>query len=175
MTFDEGKYIAQKVVAVLKPVTEQIKVCGSLRRLQKDVSDIDIVVIPKRTPIKDLFGNNSGYQVDPEFVKVVNAWEKIKGDPTGKYCQRLVDGAKVEISIANKENWGNLTLIRTGNSDFSHMIMKRVLKMGFEQRGGYLYDGDKVIPLYDEKDYFRVLNLPFIEPKDRNKDAFRKL
>ena len=175
MTFDEAKYIAQGVVAKLRPVTEQIKVCGSLRRLRKEVSDIDIVCEPKRTPVKDLFGAISGYQVDPKFIEVVNSWEKIKGSPEGKYCQRLVDGVKVEISIADKTRFGNLVIIRTGDAEFSHNIMKRVLKMGFEQRGGYLYNGDKIIPLYTEEDYFKILNLPYIEPKDRHKDSFKNL
>lgn len=175
MTFDHAKYIAQGIIARLKPVTEEIRLCGSMRRLKPEVSDIDMVLIPKREAIKDMFGVVTGYQPIPEFISLVNSWEKLKGDPAGKYCQRMVDGVKLELSIATKENMGNLVLIRTGNSDFSHMIMKRVLKLGFQQKGGYLYDGDRLIPLYTEEDYFKILNLPYIEPKNRDKDAFKRL
>jgi len=173
MTLDHAKHIAQGVVHKLMPVTEAIKICGSIRRKQAEVHDIDIVVLPKRIPIKDLFGHITGYGVDRAFIETINQWKKIKGDPEGKYTQRLVDGEKVEIAIAKPENFGNLVLIRTGNADFSHKMMTAVLKRGLEQRDGYLWKDDKIIPCYTEEDYFSVLNLPYIVPEFRNKDSYK--
>lgn len=175
MTADQAKYIAQGVVARLKPVCEEIKVCGSLRRLKQEVSDIDLVIIPRRDPVKDMFGIVTGQRVIPEFIQVINSWEKLKGEATGRYTQRLVEGVKVEISIATPENWGNLVMIRTGPSEFSHMMMKAVLKRGFQQKDGYLFDGDRLIPVRQEIDYFKILDLPYVEPKDRTEDVYRKM
>jgi DNA polymerase/3'-5' exonuclease PolX len=174
MTLDHAKHIAEGIVAKMAPYVERVKICGSIRRQRPEPSDIDIVVIPKRDQVKDMFGQVIGYEPVPEFCQLVNSWQKVKGEPTGKYTQRMVNGVKVELSITVPEAFGNITLIRTGNADFSHMIMKRVLKLGFEQRGGHLYDGDRMIPLYEEEEYFKILNLPFIEPKDRDMDAFKR-
>ena len=173
MTLDHAKHIAQGVVHKLMPVTEAIKICGSVRRKQPECSDIDVVVIPKRIGIKDLFGNTTGYGISREFIDVVNQWKKVKGDAFGKYTQRLVDGEKVEISIATPENFGNLVMIRSGPADFSHKMMLAVLKRGLEQRDGYLWKDDKIIPCYTEEDFFSVLNLPYIVPEFRNKDSYK--
>lgn len=174
MTYTEARYLADTIITKLAPVCDKIKICGSIRRKQKEVSDVDIVVLPRRTPVKDMFGEISGFIVIPEFVLAINQWEKIKGDPLGKYTQRLVDGHKVEISITTPENYGNIVAIRTGNSDFTHLLMIRALKLGLQQRDGFLWNDSKLIPCPTEEEYFRVLNLPYIEPENRNANSFKK-
>lgn len=174
MDFAYARHLAESVVFQLAPMCDKIQICGGVRRHKPEPHDIDIVLIPRRDSEKDMFGTITGYHVTPEFIQCVNQWTKIKGEPYGKYTQRLLKGGiHLELSIATADNYGCLQLIRTGDSDFSHLIMKRVLKCGFEQRDGYLWDGDKKIPIPDEKDYFNILNLPYIEPKDRDANAFR--
>lgn len=174
MTRTDARYIADIVTAKLMPVTERLQICGSYRREKYDVHDIDIVVIPKREPVKDLFGMVSHHKVLDEFVSRVNAWPKVKGEPTGKYVVRQVDGINVEISICDIDNFGIMQLIRTGDSDFTHMMMNRVLACGLKQRDGYLWrENGSRIPIYNEINYFNVLDLPYVEPKDRTKDAFK--
>lgn len=175
MTLQDATTRAQDVFKDLEPMCERIMICGSIRRKRPECSDIDIVLVPKREPVKDMFGTIIGHDVYPEFIHCINRWKKLKGEPTGRYTQRLVDDVKVEISIGTPDNFGCLQLIRTGNSDFSHMIMKRVLKCGLEQKDGYLTDGQMIISMPDEKDYFDMLNLPYIEPENRDAHAFRKL
>lgn len=175
MTLAVAQNKAKEIVETLTPVCERIAICGSIRRKAKEVTDIDLVVIPHRDKIKDMFGTVTALVPIPEFIAIVSKWPKIKGEPTGKYTQRLHEGIKLEISICSPDNWGNITLIRTGNADFSHMVMKRVLKCGFEQKDGFLYDNDKIIALPEEKDYFDILGLPYINPENRDKDAFRAI
>lgn len=174
MTRLEARDLADKIILKLKPYVERGHVAGSYRRGKVELKDLDIVVIPKRQDIKDMFGTVIGTKPVQGFIDVINSWKKLKGDPEGRYCQREIDGHKVEISIATKENWGCLLLIRTGNDEFSHKIMTRVRRLGLEQRDGYLYRDDKMIPVYEEKQYFDILNLPFIEPHLRNESAFTK-
>lgn len=168
-----ARELAEKIVFDLAPFCDKIKICGSIRRKCSQIKDVDVVVLPKTKPVKDLFGMISGQERDPGFIKTVNQWEKLKGDPTGKYTQRLVDGHKVEIAIAHPDNFGNLVLIRTGNSDFSHLMMKIALKRGFEQRDGFLYRENKLISIPDEQLYFDALGVPFIQPEKRDANAFR--
>lgn len=173
MELSHARYLATTVIAKLMPHCQQIKVCGSMRRQKSIVSDIDIVVLPKRNPVKDLFGAIIKYTPCQEFLDQVDSWEKLRGEATGKYTQRLFEGEKLELSIACPENFGCLVLIRTGDSDFSHMLMTRALKCGLQQRDGYLWRDDKMIPIATEEEYFNVLDLPFIKPEFRDKNAFK--
>lgn len=174
MTRPEARALADKVIAQLKGHIERGLICGSFRRGKAELSDLDVAVIPKTVEVKDMFGTVIDTVACQGFCDVINSWDKIKGSPTGKYCQRRVDGHKVEISIATPENWGCITLIRTGSAEFTHLVMKIALQRGFEQRGGYLYKGDQLIPCYDERDYFAALGIDFIEPHLRDEHAFRK-
>lgn len=173
MTRNETRELADKVIAQLKPYVLRGNIAGSYRRGKPESSDLDLVCIPKREDITDMFGTIIGTKPVQGFCDVINSWEKIKGDPTGKYCQRIVDGHKVEIAIAVPENWGNLLIIRTGDKDFSHKLMIIARQRGLEQRDGFLYRENKLIPCYEEKDYFAALGLNFIEPQYRDENAFR--
>lgn len=176
MELSSARYIAQGCVAKLKPCCDRIMIAGSVRRQMKECSDIDLVVVPHRDKKVDMFGDPAGEEVAMEFIHTVNQWTKIKGEATGKYTQRLLpEMVKLEISICSQSTWPSITMIRTGNSDFTHMMMIRARKLGFEQRDGLLYDGDKVIQMVDEADYFKVLQLPFIVPEHRDKYAFKQL
>lgn len=175
MTRLEARDLADKIIAQLKPYIIKGRVCGSYRRGKQELSDLDIVVLPKRQNITDLFGAVIGQEPVPGFINVINSWEKIKGDPTGKYTQRRLNGHKVEIAIAHPHNFGNLEIIRTGSAEFSHKLMKLALSRGLEQRDGFLYNGDRLIKCFDEKDYFAALGIPFIEPHLRDENAFKRL
>lgn len=175
MTLSAAKKIADDVVNKLRPCSERIMIVGSIRRQAREITDIDVVVIPRRDHKTDMFGQPAEEVVVDEFLHTVNSWTKIRGEGTGKYTQRLLpEMMKLELNIARPENFANLVLIRTGDADFTQKMMIRARKLGFEQRDGLLYDGDKVVELIDESDYFRVLNLPFIIPEKRDKNAFQK-
>lgn len=175
MELSQARYLADTVIAKLKPVTDRIMVAGSVRRQKRECHDIDIVLIPKRRHIKDLFGMVTSHVPIEDFCNRIDSWEKSIGEATGKYTQRIIDGMKVEISMCNFDNFGNISLIRTGDKDFSKIIMTRVLKCGFEQHDGYLWNGSKKMPLLEEEQYFKILDLPFVPPHLRDKDAFKRV
>lgn len=175
MELAHARYLAETAVKKLMPGCRRIKIAGSIRRHKAEPKDLDLVVLPKRNPIKDLFGTITSYIPCQEFRDQVDSWEKLKGEATGKYTQRLFEGVKLELSIAEESNFGALTLIRTGNHEFNIIIMNRVRKCGLEQRDGHLYKGEKLIPIREEEDYFKILDLPFIEPRFRDEHAFRRL
>lgn len=175
MELAHARYLAESAVKKLMLGCVRIKICGSIRRNKTEVKDVDLVVEPKRNPIKDLFGTVTGYVPCQEFRDQVDSWEKLKGEATGKYTQRLFEGAKLELSIADESTWAGLVLIRTGSAEFTHMMMTRINKCGFEHRDGHLYNGSKLIPMHEEEDYFKLLDLPYIEPKYRDENAFRRV
>jgi DNA polymerase/3'-5' exonuclease PolX len=47
MDYLEARQLAERVCHQLTPHCDRIKICGSIRRKKQEVSDIDIVALPK--------------------------------------------------------------------------------------------------------------------------------
>jgi len=107
MKIDEAKKIADKYVEILKPYCLRIEIAGSIRREKPEVGDIELIAI-----VKDI----------KKFSKEVNKLEKVKGNPTGKYTQRILpEGIKLDLFMANIRNWGLIFAIRTGSARYSYV------------------------------------------------------
>lgn len=171
MKLKEARQIAEKYVEILKPFTERIEMAGSIRRKKPEVRDIEIVCIAKVEPINNLFTNqDTSYRPLDVFIthhKPQN-WKLIKNGV--KYKQILLpEGIKLDMFIANKENWGNIFLIRTGSMEFSKWVMGiRTRQVGLRQKDGYLLRGEERIHCLEEIDVFRLLKMKYVEPKYRN-------
>lgn len=170
MKLSTARDLAKDLVHQLQPYCTKIEIAGSIRRQCAEVKDIEIVCIPKREPITDLFGEILGYTPVNGFVKVIMALEKVKGDPDGKYTQRILPGGAVaDIFMASDDNWGYIYAIRTGSAGFS----KKVLAGGWVRAGytgmeGHLTYKGRIIPVKEEEDLFRLIGVPFVHPIDRS-------
>jgi len=155
MEFEKAKVIACKYLQLLKPFCLRIEIAGSIRRQKANPKDIELVAIPQKRP-SDLFGDE--YQACPEFVKVVNSWRKIKGEPNGKYTQRaLPEGINLDLFVASPENWGLIFAIRTGSAEFSHRILATTWAIkGFKSINGTLYKNNLPIQIREEIDLFSL-------------------
>ena len=160
MEYQKAKAIAEKYLNQLKPYCSRIEIAGSIRREKPEVKDIEIVAI-----INPLWENL--------FYRKVNEWEKVKGEPTGKYTQRILpEGIKLDLFMPNERNWGNIFLIRTGNWQFSKQIMNRILRMGLKQKDGYLWNDEEMLDCPEEENIFNILKMDFINPRERNKEIY---
>ena len=155
MRLSEVKAIAEKYQNFLKPYCSRIEIAGSIRREKPEVKDIEIVVIPK-----DLTG----------FSNEVNKLEKVKGEPTGKYTQRILpEGIKLDLFIANEKNWGLIFAIRTGSADFSHNVLAMGwVKKGYHSVNGMLIKDGKEIEVREERDLFNLIGISYVGPGLRN-------
>lgn len=155
MNEEVARRIALKYLNILKPFCQRIEIAGSIRREKPEVGDIEIVCIPQ-----DLTG----------FSVEVNKLQKVKGEPTGKYTQRiLLEGISLDLFIANEKNWGLIFAIRTGSADFSHKILAcGWVKKGCHSKDGKLSDkqGREII-LREERDLFDLIGIPFVKPELR--------
>ncbi len=162
--------VKTEILPALAPHCERIEVAGSVRRRRQDVGDIEIVCIPRQTPYIDLFGTQT--EPVPEFVGAVNLWQKIKGEPTGRYTQRQLPygGPVVDIFIARPENWGLIFAIRTGSARFSYEVLATGwTKAGYNSVDGMLTrrsDGEQV-QVREERDLFELIKAPWREPTER--------
>lgn len=158
---------ANNIVALLEPHCTRIQIAGSIRRKKPFPGDIEIVCIPKAIEVTDdLF--DTRMDVSPEFIKQVNCWEKVKGEPEGKYTQRIVDGVKLDLFMATPQNWGYILAIRTGSAEYSHWVLAATwVRLGYKGVDGNLTREGKVVPVPEETTLFELLKLDFVEPENR--------
>jgi len=168
MKLAKAKAIADRYVALLAPFCDRIKIAGSIRRKKPEVGDLEIVCIPTQVDTKaGLF--ETGQEVHPGFVAAVEALEKVKGEPTGKYTQRILpEGIKLDLFMAVPDNWGLIFAIRTGSAEYSHKILARQwCRAGYVSKGGFLVQSGCVIPVLEERDLFTLIGLAWMEPSRR--------
>lgn len=161
MQLDKALEIAEKTKELLVPYCERIEIAGSIRRKKPEVKDIELVAIPKPYDV-GLFENG--------IATVVNQWKKVKGELPCKYTQRILpDGITLDLFFANQENWGLIYALRTGSADYSHKVLATGwVKLGYNSEGGQLSINGKEINIPEEKDLFKLIGIPYIEPEFRN-------
>ena len=161
MKNEQALEIAEKTKALLAPYCERIEIAGSIRRKKPEVKDIEVVAIPKPYDI-GLF--ESG------IATVVKQWKKVKGELPCKYTQRILpEGIKLDLFFAEPDNWGNIYAMRTGSAEYSHLVLaSRWSSKGYKSDGGYLYKDGERIAVREEEDLFKLLDMPYVEPEERD-------
>lgn len=186
----EAERLAAELVELLSPACERIAVAGSIRRRRPDIGDVEICCIPKRTPSLDLFGGETGQCVnllvsltdDLLAAGVLQQRLDVNGRPAwGEWMRRATyKGFGVDLFSGLVEQWGVLLAIRTGNADFSHLLVTprnelvKGLGYGFCQPWAQ-FKGWRVVHRQtgealetpEEVDVFNVLSLPYPEPHER--------
>jgi DNA polymerase/3'-5' exonuclease PolX len=166
MRLEQAERIAERVKAELTPHCERIEIAGSIRRRRREAGDIEVVCIPKVVG-GGLFGDL--VERSPEFCRVVDRWEWIKGRSDGKYTQRrLPDGINLDLFTARAENWGLILAIRTGSADYSHNVLATGwVRRGYASKDGMLRRGDETVVVREERDLFDLIGVPWVDPERR--------
>ncbi|MDQ7818790.1 MAG: hypothetical protein RDU14_17315 [Melioribacteraceae bacterium] len=172
MELHKAEKIARKYVDLLASFCERIEIAGSVRRKKPEVKDIEIVCIPKEELMDDREGDSffteKFSQRHPGFVQAVNKLEKVKGEPTGKYTQRILpEGINLDLFMANKDNWGYILAIRIGPDGYSKYLADTWVRQGYKGVDGMLTKNGVPIPVPEEKDLFWLLGLEYVEPEYR--------
>jgi DNA polymerase/3'-5' exonuclease PolX len=163
MDYVQALAIAEQTRTALAPYCERIEIAGSIRQRKPQVKDIELVAIPRQIPT-GLFGDE--LVPDPDFCAVVNQWRKVKGEPTGKYTQRILPGGiKLDLFLVEPDSWGWQLCLRTGSTAFNRdVLLKSMHQQGYESDGGALQREGQVMPTPEEVDVFRLLLLLWIDP-----------
>jgi len=160
----EAEYIAQRTMAQLAPHCLRIAIAGSIRRQKPYVKDIELLIIPKPYSI-GIFADG--------IAPIVEQWPKVKGElgyGTMKYTQRILsEGIKLDLFVAEPQNWGLILAIRTGSAEYSHKVLANGwVRAGYRSEGGYLYHGETRYNIYEERDLFERIGIPYTEPTESN-------
>lgn len=174
MYLTDAEVYASEVCLALEPHCDKIAVVGSVRRRKQRVHDIEVVCVPKRHT--DLFGQVVG--VSEDFIRVVNQWEAVKGEPSGRYTRRrlpLLDGfnasPECDIFMADFDNFGWIMALRTGSSEFNQSFwIQKLRAAGIMSIGGYLrkMSDSSLVKVPDEDTLFRLIGCDYIRPEERS-------
>ena len=169
--------VADEFIVKISPFCEWTEIVGSIRRLRKQVNDIDILVIPKFEETKDetLFGETvrintldrklSSMCID-NILKLEMNGEKIK-----RFSQFNDTEIAIDIYIATRQTLPTLRLIRTGSKEHNIKLCTRARELGMQLKasGEGLFDAQlKQLKVESEEDIFRLLGLAYLPPEIRD-------
>ena len=174
---EKAMNIARRFLALIEPFTQKCEIAGSVRRLNKEVGDIEIVCI--ENPFNSL--DNLFHDKYPGLV--VNG-------PRLKRFKYPNDKVQIELYIAQPHDYGRILAIRTGSSAYSHIKLAITWnrrgwcgtadglrrKSECEKKGSqwklkpeYRKSGCTKPPHFNtEYDFFNFLGIPWIPPEQRN-------
>ena len=124
LSYQTAATLAVALCEQLKPYCDRIHIAGSIRRHKADVKDIEIVCLPKSNPVKNLFGDVIGREIEGGFVTTVYGLDAhvLKGSTSGRYMQldyRFDDGrVNVDLFMPEATDFIRQYVIRTGSSDY---------------------------------------------------------
>lgn len=177
MKLSEARILTNSALELLRPYADQIEVAGSIRRQKPEVKDAEIVLIPTD-------GNLRRFKVTVWSMvqRGIFAWSSYV-DKNGTTTYRQGDkyygldfrGLRVEVFLAQPDNWGYIHWLRTGPGDANQYIMGwlHATKAPYRARDGYWWAGEQMLATPTEADVFNLLGLPFIQPNERTPDLYQ--
>jgi DNA polymerase/3'-5' exonuclease PolX len=170
MLWSEARALADAIIARLAPACDRIEAAGGVRRIKPNCHLLEIVCIPRQVEESGLFGAVGRVRCQ-EFPDTCHALGRVtKGDPgAGKFIQLLTPAnVQVDIFCADAKNWGLVLAVRTGPADYAHHVLAcRWVLMGYRSFEGRLWRDGRAVAIPDERELFRRLDLPFVEPVKR--------
>ena len=133
----------------------EVHLAGSARRRAAEVRDIDVVVaLPQNCPRPSREWGN----------------EHMRFESGGAYVQRWRYAAQlpVELYITDHVSKGATLLHCTGGVEFNVWMRLRAIKQGMRLSQWGLTRGDEVVASVSERDIFRALDIPFVDPWRRD-------
>ena len=174
--------IAKELCDLLLPVTERLEIAGSLRREKKEVSDVEILYVPKFVNgiPKDMF--EAAEPVSAAGITLVellgkgvlakrpNARGSTSWGELNKLAIHVASGIPVDLFATEQSRWWVSLVIRTGGKETNLELTTGAQRIGrklhaygnVEALGG----GEMLIP-NSEQDVFRFCGVPYREPRMR--------
>jgi DNA polymerase/3'-5' exonuclease PolX len=190
-----ARTVAQQLVGELAPACERIAIAGSIRRKIPEVSDIELVVIPKVVELPGpatLFGDDQPERLNvlDELCHALRSQGTLADrlDKNGRaawgprFKRMRYRGCAVDLFVVTPETWGVQLALRTGPADYSHQLVTPhgvyfrdsrgarrggLLPLGMRVADGRLLSADGAIETPEERDLFAVIDEPYREPWSR--------
>jgi DNA polymerase (family 10) len=153
----DAEKIAVTLVAYLKkfPGVKKIEVAGSYRRRKDTVGDLDILAVAQDgAPIVNHFINFD------EVAQIV-----AHGDT--KATVYLHAGIQVDLRVVKEKSYGSALHYFTGSKAHNIAIRQMALKKKMKVNEYGVFKGKKQIAGANEKEFYAVFKMPYIEPELR--------
>lgn len=156
---------AERLIEYMKncKLIQKIEYCGSLRRWQETIGDIDIMVTVKdaESSHEDVMKFFIAY---PEVVMVV-----AEGDTKSSII--LQSGINVDLRVVDSESFGAAMHYFTGSKDHNIRIRDIAKKKGLKVNEYGVFKGEKMVAGRSEDEVFKSVGLPFIIPEIRRDEG----
>jgi DNA polymerase (family X) len=153
----KAEVFARQVEEIIKPLCEEIKIVGSIRRKRPMIGDCDVVVKMN----------------DANWGRIVNTLKKSQVICAGTIVIKLnvpVDGNLFQVDFyrAFDNNFGIQELIRTGSAEHNTWLASHAISKGYRLKysDGLVKDG-QVVAGKTEESIFSALDLPCPKPEER--------
>lgn len=141
VTRKKAERIAEEVLRELNPMIKKGVIAGSIRRGEKKVKDIDIVVVPRKE------------------------W-----DTDRKIISERREGVDIQIFVAPKKEFVSAVFHATGPKGHNIGVAQKAKQLGMKWRGMHgLAKNGKPIPVESEREIYNHLKTPYKPPEDRGK------
>jgi DNA polymerase/3'-5' exonuclease PolX len=178
MELSQATEIAKLILGAVSPFSKRAQIVGSVRREKPEVKDIEIAILPKDGERTQMYAALQQYG---RFIKPsTSEIEDWPPKDNARYLRMLLnDGIKLDIFFAHQDNWGGVVMLRTGaaadeKGNIYAGFGPSILSLWKRKSGGGRFlncmfakpDGT-VLPLREEEDVFDILNIEWVEPKNR--------
>lgn len=187
VSLETARLAADELIELVAESCHRYEVAGSIRRQERTVGDIELVVIPKMTstPVQDMFGTIVSHDQHSQFDErcaelLADATFELrrKKDGTTAWGPQakfgIFRGVAIDLYSTTWESWGVTLLLRTGPSDFSRRLVT-------DKRHGGLCPSElhfaksrlrhrhtaEAIETPDEKDVFEAMGYGYVRPEAR--------
>lgn len=174
--FRVGYAAALQVVDMILPAVARVEIAGSLRRLQPDVGDVEIVAVPKMVEEEsgDLFRTRTRVNLLERRVAELLAAGKLQPHPidpkNGERYKKLWvpdPGIQLDLFIVAAAQWGPALLIRTGPAHFSAAMVTELRRKGLRCEELAIRRGAEVLDCPDERAFFALCERSYLAPECR--------
>lgn len=149
--------VAQKIEESLKsvPGVQKTAICGSLRRMQDTIGDIDLLVI-----------TTNPKKVNEAFIALEGVQSVYTHGPT-RSSVRLKIGIDADLRVVSPEMFGSALQYFTGDKSHNVALRKRARakKMKLNEYG--LFRGNKRVAGKTEEEIYQALGMQYIPPEIR--------
>lgn len=171
MALAEALVKVEAVAELLASACERIEIAGSIRRGKETVKDAELVAIS--LPGDKLLALLDALVERGTIAKAIYPDGKTRWGQ--KYRGFMYDGLRVEVFIADAENWGYQYWLRTGPAEANVYVMQWLAwKLSpIRAKDGYWWWGEHQLKVESEEAMFTLLGLPFIRPAFRTEQVYR--
>ena len=165
------KYIQKIINNLNKDLNDNNKyifeICGSYRRENPTSNDIDII-----------FSKINAKTESKHLNKIVNSLEPILIDSfiTAPYTKKYMGISclgddylyrRIDMRFVPYQSYYSALLYFTGSVDLNTNMRKKAKSMGYKLSEYGLYSDKKLLPVKSEEDIFKLLEMDYLEPSER--------